>query len=118
MIQLTTNDRCITENRGHIKPTSVTADAYFQYQSNKQSNIKNRPLTDILNNINKNPTAYAKVQTPNVNISDGQYHEQIIIIKNKRQNKRNNVLKGQMSVTRKEPAFQCCIIFFYQLTVI
>ena len=32
---------------------------------------------DILNNINKNPTAYANVQTPNINNSDGQYHEQI-----------------------------------------
>ena len=32
---------------------------------------------DILNNINKNPTAYANVQTPSINNSDGQYHEQI-----------------------------------------
>ena len=32
---------------------------------------------DILNNINKNPTVYANVQTPNISNSDGKYHEQI-----------------------------------------
>ena len=34
-------------------------------------------MADILNNISKNPTAYGNVQIPNVNNSDGQYHEQI-----------------------------------------
>ena len=38
IIQLTTNGRRIICNRQHIKPTSVTADAYLQYQTTKKSN--------------------------------------------------------------------------------
>ena len=57
--------------------TAVTADTYIQHQSYKQSNVKSDPLVDILNNINKNPTACANVLTSNVNNSDVQYHEQI-----------------------------------------
>ena len=34
-IQLTTNGRRITHNRQHVKPTSVTADTYIQYQATK-----------------------------------------------------------------------------------
>ena len=41
---------------------------YIQHQSNKQYIIKTDPLADILNNINKNPTVYANVQTPNKTI--------------------------------------------------
>ena len=67
MIQLTTNGRCITHNRCHIKPTTVMADAYIQYHSTKQHNARADPLADILNNITKNPVAYATVQTPNLN---------------------------------------------------
>ena len=52
-IQLTTNGRCITCNRCHIKPTTVTADAYIQYHSTKQQNTRPVPLADILNNITK-----------------------------------------------------------------
>ena len=35
IIQLTTNGRCITWNRWHIKPTTVTADTYLKHQSHK-----------------------------------------------------------------------------------
>ena len=38
-IQLTTNGRCITWNRLHIKPTTLTAYAYIKHQSYKQCNI-------------------------------------------------------------------------------
>ena len=76
-IQLTTNGRCITQNRQHIKPTAVTADTYLQYQSIKHSNIKTDRLVEILNTINKNPTAYAIRQTTNINNKDGQCNEQI-----------------------------------------
>ena len=34
IIQLTKNGRCISRNRWHIKPTTVTADMYLQHQSN------------------------------------------------------------------------------------
>ena len=46
-IQLTTNDRCITHNRCHIKPTTVMTDAYIQYHSTKQQNTRADPLADI-----------------------------------------------------------------------
>ena len=49
---------------------------YLRHQSTKQSNTRTDPLADILSNINKNPTAYATVQTPNINNSSGQYNEQ------------------------------------------
>ena len=48
------------------------ADMYLQHQSTKQSNTRTDPLADILSNINKNPTAYATVQTPNINNSSEQ----------------------------------------------
>ena len=35
IVQLTTNGRCITCNRLHIKPTTISADTYLQYQSTK-----------------------------------------------------------------------------------
>ena len=50
-IQLTTNGKCFTQNRWHIKPTEVTAGIYLQHQSNKCSNIKTDPLAEILNTI-------------------------------------------------------------------
>ena len=74
-IQITTNGRCITQNRWHIKPTSKMADTYLQYHSTKQSNTRTDPLADIINNINKNPTAYATVQTPSSSNNGGQYTE-------------------------------------------
>ena len=37
---------------------------YLQCQSTKQSYTRTDPLADILENINKNPTAYATVQKP------------------------------------------------------
>ena len=52
-IQLTTNGRCITCNRHHIKPTAVTADTYIQYHSTKQQNARADPLAEILNNLTK-----------------------------------------------------------------
>ena len=54
-IQLTTNGRCITQNRQHIKPTAVTADAYIKHQSYKQCNMSTDPSADILNSIDKKP---------------------------------------------------------------
>ena len=72
MIQLTTNGRCITHNRCHIKPTAVMADAHIQYHSTKQQNARADPLADILNNITKNPVAYTMIQTPNLNNILGQ----------------------------------------------
>ena len=43
----------------------MTADAYLQHQSNKNSNIKTDPLAEILNNINKNPSVYVNRQLIN-----------------------------------------------------
>ena len=62
-IQLTTNGRCITCNRHHIKPTAVTADTYIQYQSTKQHGTRADPLAEMLNNITKHPAAYVIRQT-------------------------------------------------------
>ena len=62
-IQSTTNGRCITHNRHHMKPTAVTADTYTQYQSTKQYCTRADPLAEILNNITKHPTAYVTRQT-------------------------------------------------------
>ena len=76
IIQLTKNGRCISRNRWHIKPTTVTADTYLQQQSNKQSNTKTDPLTEILNNINRIPAIYATRQARNTNNTCGQYSEQ------------------------------------------
>ena len=73
MIQLTTNGRCITHNRWHIKPTTITLDTYLQYQSTKQSHTRTDPLADILNNINKLSTAYITVNAPSNNSHSGQY---------------------------------------------
>ena len=67
IIQLTNNGRCISRNRWHIKPTTVTADKYLQHQSNKQSNIKTYPPAEILNNINRNPAIYTIRQARNIN---------------------------------------------------
>ena len=75
-IQLTTNGRHITCNRWHIKPNSITADIYLQYQSTKQSHTRTDPLADILNNINKNSTAYVTTNAPSNNSHSGQYQEQ------------------------------------------
>ena len=52
-IQLTTNGRCISCYRHHIKPTAVTADTYIQYHSTKQHSTRADPLAEILNNIKK-----------------------------------------------------------------
>ena len=76
IIQLTKNARCISRNRWHIKPTTVTADMYLQHQSKKQSNIKTDPLTEILNNINRNPAIYTTRQASNINNTSEQYNEQ------------------------------------------
>ena len=63
-IQLTINGRCITCNRHHIKPMSVTADAYIKYHATKQQNARTDPLAEILSNITKHPAAYPTSQTP------------------------------------------------------
>ena len=56
-VQLTSNGRRIACNRQHIKPTSVTADAYIQYQATKHTNRQTDPLEDILECIRNNPAA-------------------------------------------------------------
>ena len=76
IIQLTKNDRCISRNRWHIKPTTVMADTYLQHQANKQSNTKTDPLTGILDNINRNPAMYATRQARSINNTCEQYNEQ------------------------------------------
>ena len=76
-IQLTTNGKCITRNRQHINPRTVTADAYLQHQSNTQSNITTDPLADLLNNINRNPAAYNNKQSLNSVTEDEQSNGQI-----------------------------------------
>ena len=67
VIQLTTNGRHITQNRWHIKPTTVTADAYIKHHSHKQCQLTTDPLAEILNNITKNPGSYNTKQTTNNN---------------------------------------------------
>ena len=42
----------------------------------KQSHTRTDPLTDILNNINKNPTAYVTAHASSKNNHSGQCHEQ------------------------------------------
>ena len=54
----------------------MTADTYLQQQYNEQSNTKTDPLTEILNNINRNPAIYATRQTRNTNDTGGQYNDQ------------------------------------------
>ena len=68
--------RCISRNRWHIKPTTVTAEMYLQHQCNKQSNTKTDPLTEILNNIKRNPVIYTTRQVRNINNTGEQYNEQ------------------------------------------
>ena len=75
IIQLTKNGRCISGNRWHIKPTTVMADTYLQHQANKQSNTKTDPLTEILNNINRNPAIYATRKMRSINNTCEQYNE-------------------------------------------
>ena len=55
----------------------MTADAYLQHQSNKQSNITTDQLADLLNNINKNPAAYTNKQALNSVNKDEQSNGQI-----------------------------------------
>ena len=76
MTQLTTNGRRIVCNRQHIKPTSVTTDAYLQYQTTKHSNTLTDPLEDILKCISHNPTAYANMHTHCSNSQKAQYQQQ------------------------------------------
>ena len=50
---------------------------YLQYQSTKQFYTRTDPLVDILENINKNPKAYATVQTPIAHNMDEQFNDQL-----------------------------------------
>ena len=63
-------------NRQHIKPTSVTADAYLQYHAIKQSCTRTDPLVDILSNINNNPAAYTNAYIDNNNSHSAQCSQQ------------------------------------------
>ena len=79
------------------------ADTYLQYQSTKQSCTRTDPLADIFENINKNPTAYASVQTPIINNISEQCNDQ----SNNSQKKgwqwtRSNSIPGQLSIVGKE----------------
>ena len=60
-----------------MKLTAVTADAYLQHQSNKQSNIAADLLADLLNNINKKPAAYNNKLSINSATEDEQSNGQI-----------------------------------------
>ena len=76
IIQVTINGRCITWNRWHIKPTTVTADAYLKHHSHKQCHIATDPLAEILSNITKNLEPYAaKHTTSDKNQSDTKQKE-------------------------------------------
>ena len=76
VIQLTNNGRCISRNRHHIKPTTITADTYLQHQSKTLSNKITDPLAEILNNINNNPSLYAIVWAATTARTSHQYEEQ------------------------------------------
>ena len=76
IIQLTKNGRCISRNKQHIKPTTVTTDIYQQHQYNKQSSIKTNPLAHILNDIKRNPAIYTTRQASNVNNTSEQCNDQ------------------------------------------
>ena len=77
VIQLTNNGRCISRDRQHIKPSTVTADTYLQHQSNKLSNKTTDPLTKLLNNINRNPAIYATEWVMTISNTYDQYDEQM-----------------------------------------
>ena len=98
MIQLTTNGRGITCNRCHIKPTSITADTYLQYQSTKQSHTRTDPLADALNNINKNSTAYVTTKAHSNNNYSGQCHEQINSSQKEAIGTRDNIIQWQLPI--------------------
>ena len=76
IIQLTTSGRHISRNRWHTRPTTVTEDKYIQHHYNKQSSIKTDLLTEILNNINRNPAIYGTRQARNTNNTYEQHNEQ------------------------------------------
>ena len=97
-IQLTTNGRCITCNRHHIKPTAETADTYIQYQSTKQHSTRADPLAEILYNITKNPAAYVTRQTTN----DSEQSN----TKQKEEAKDNEHCSMKASNTTKQPCTQ------------
>ena len=97
MIQLTTNGRCITHNRCHIKPTTVTADAYIQYHSTKQQNARTDQLADTLNSITKIPVAYATIQTPNLDNIWGEADKN----EKRRQRTKNNIVPKQQIAAGK-----------------
>ena len=50
-----------------MKPTSITADAYIQYQATKHIHKQNDPLEDILEHIRNNPMAYPMPKQNNSN---------------------------------------------------
>ena len=68
---------CISSNRQHIKPTTVTitADTYLQDQSNKLSNNTTDPLAEILNNINRNPAIYTTEWAMTINNTCDRYDD-------------------------------------------
>ena len=75
-IQITTNDRHITCNRQHIRPTTIMADKYLQCQSTKQANTGIDPLMEVLDNINENPMVYISAHASKQNNHNSQYNEQ------------------------------------------
>ena len=98
IIQLTIDGRHITQNRWHIKPTTLTSDAYLKHHSHKQCHITTDPLAEILSNISKNPGAYATKQTTsNKNQSN---------TKQKEEAKENEHCSMEASNTTKQPFTQ------------
>ena len=64
-IQVTTSERIITQNRQHIKPTSITAEEYIHYQAKKHTNRQTDQLDAILDHIKNNPQSYSNKTTHN-----------------------------------------------------
>ena len=85
----------------HTTDGTITVDTYLQYQSTKQSHTRTDPLADILNNINKNPTAYVTTNAPSNNSHSGQYHEQTNTSQ-KEANDKNNIIQWQMPTKREK----------------
>ena len=66
IIQITTTGRRITNNRQHIRLTSITADEYICYQATKHANRQTDPLDAIPEHIKINPMSYSNRTAQNI----------------------------------------------------
>ena len=101
--KLTTNGRRITCNRQHIKPMSVTADAYIQYKATKHIHKQNDPLEDILECIRNNPMAYATPKHYNKTSSQKMNDKQQA--NNVQQGKRQDPRQKIMNIPREDTGY-------------